>query len=208
MTGRSPRSEEMVKAGGESGELQRAVVRGEVVLWILPWTWLSIRVRTILPAQKDTRRKAVPRPACKPHFVQRGDQVYAIASFVPEGPARGRSSIWADDLSAARAANPGLECNEQLLVPAWPCSWRGLPGCGHCCPHRWSLTPPFQPYYLRSGMFLWPDPAGCPAPGVSPAPCSVECGLSSTYVAIARLTWATMIQWGWSNVKWSIRPGE
>ncbi len=68
-----------------------------------------------------------------------------IAGFIPEDPALGRSSIWAADLSAARAANPGLECSEQLLVPAWPCSWRGLPGRGHCCPRRWSLTPPFHP---------------------------------------------------------------
>ena len=44
------------------------------------------------------------------------------------------------------AANPGLRRNEPLLVPAWPCSWRGLPVHGHCCPCRWSLTPPFHPY--------------------------------------------------------------
>ena len=36
-----------------------------------------------------------------------------------------------------------------------------------------------QPIAALGGMFLWPDPAGFPAPGVSPAPCSVECGLSS-----------------------------
>ena len=32
---------------------------------------------------------------------------------------------------------------------------------------RWSLTPPFHPCPLRGGMFLWPDLAGCPAPGVT-----------------------------------------
>jgi len=81
----------------------------------------------------------------------------ALRKLHPWGPTHGRSSIWADNCLAAPAANPGLECSEQLLVPAWPCSWRRLPGRGHCCPRRWSLTPPFQPYCFRSGMFLWPD---------------------------------------------------
>ena len=47
-----------------------------------------------------------------------------------------------------------------LLQPgvAWPL---------HYCRRRWSLTPPFHPYLLRGGLFLWPDPAGFPAPGVT-----------------------------------------
>ena len=36
----------------------------------------------------------------------------------------------------------------------------------HYCGRRWSLTPPFHPYLLRGGLFLWPDPAGFPAPDV------------------------------------------
>jgi len=55
----------------------------------------------------------------------------------------------------------------------------------HCCQRRWSLRPPFHPYrhrvapalrrfvsVARSGRLL--------RPGCYPAPCPVECGLSST----------------------------
>jgi hypothetical protein len=58
------------------------------------------------------------------------------------------------------------------VVPAWPCSRWGLPGRGCCQSRRWSLTPPFHPGHLvptgaRGCLFLWPDPAGFPAPGVT-----------------------------------------
>jgi hypothetical protein len=64
--------------------------------------------------------------------------------------------------------------HQASLVPAWPCSWWGLPGRAHCWARRWSLKPPFHPYRrLRKnrsrsgGLFLWPDPAGYPAPGIT-----------------------------------------
>ena len=61
------------------------------------------------------------------------------------------------------------------VIPAWPCSWLGLPGRSCYQLRRWSLTPPFHPYRrLQSsdcdrigGLFLWPYPAGFPAPGVT-----------------------------------------
>ena len=61
------------------------------------------------------------------------------------------------------------------FASAWPCSWRGLPGRNHYWLRRWSLTPPFHPHWFNmadamlnlSGMFLWPDPAGYPAPGIT-----------------------------------------
>jgi hypothetical protein len=48
---------------------------------------------------------------------------------------------------------------ENGLIPAWPCSRRGLPGRLHYCGRRWSLTPPFHHDLTpkESGcLFLWP----------------------------------------------------
>jgi len=64
-------------------------------------------------------------------------------------------------------------------IPAWPCSRWGLPGRGHCCPRRWSLTPPFHPYSRRSGILSVARSGRLLRPGSYPASCSVECGLSS-----------------------------
>ena len=97
---------------------------------------------------------------------------------LPEGgppgsscPPPGRSSIWDVRLHTPHAAYPGLRTprypgREPLpgwitsLVPAWPCSGRGLPGHRHCCPCRWSLTPPFHPclgcLQPFGGLSLWP----------------------------------------------------
>lgn len=47
--------------------------------------------------------------------------------------------------------------------PAWPCSWRGLPGWRHYCHHRWSLTPPFHPRPARR-------------PGNTPLCCTIPSG--------------------------------
>jgi hypothetical protein len=52
--------------------------------------------------------------------------------FTPEGfiPQRSHLGDHLSGLTISRqlvAANPGLECSGQLLVPARPCSWRGLP---------------------------------------------------------------------------------
>jgi len=73
---------------------------------------------------------------------------------------------------SARLTQPTRDSIEtsSLIVPAWPCSRWGLPGRGHYCPRRWSLTPPFHPYRSRKrelgGLFLWPDPATYAAPDV------------------------------------------
>lgn len=78
------------------------------------------------------------------------------------------------------------------FVPAWLCSRRGLPGCritadtGGLLHHHFTLASGSRRENQVGGMFLWPDPAGCPAPGVSPASCSVECGLSSALLAQSR----------------------
>jgi hypothetical protein len=77
----------------------------------------------------------------------------------------GRSSIYTQPRGWALAADPELEGNEPLPVPkdfapAWPCSWRGLPGRRHCCRRRWSLTPPFHPY-PRVKAPRGPAKAGC-----------------------------------------------
>ena len=70
------------------------------------------------------------------------------------------------------------------IVPAWPCSRRGLPGRQHYCRRRWSLTPPFHPCWGETGSprrYVSVARSGeLPRPGGYPAPCSVECGLSST----------------------------
>jgi len=61
--------------------------------------------------------------------------------------------IYLDDLSPGRSC--GLPGDQQrrasagirrCFSPVWPCTGRGLPGRGHCCPRRWSLTPPFHPH--------------------------------------------------------------
>jgi hypothetical protein len=90
------------------------------------------------------------------------------------------------------------------IVPAWPCSRWGLPGRGCCHPRRWSFTlsttmssikrmrcilPPFHPcrHYqdivrwlemLRRSVSVARSRRFLPS-GRYPAPCSVECGLSS-----------------------------
>jgi len=76
------------------------------------------------------------------------------------------------------------------MVPAWPCSHRGLPG------RRITTTPvvsyttisplPLVWRYVsvaRSGRFF---PRGNPHPGRYPAMCSVECGLSSALKSTPR----------------------
>jgi hypothetical protein len=68
------------------------------------------------------------------------------------------------------------------FAPAWPCSWRGLPGHPHYCGRRWSLTPPFHhhhplrsPLLVRRGAgnevavcFCGPSPVGSRLSAVSP----------------------------------------
>ena len=88
-------------------------------------------------------------------------------------------------------------------APAWPCSLRGMPGRGHYCPRRGSLTPslfrfapgahqtsPFSPLpgplrlvaRVRRRFFSVARSGRLPRPGCYPAACSVECGLSSAAV--------------------------
>ena len=54
------------------------------------------------------------------------------------------------------------------IVPAWPCSRRGLPGRPHYGGRRWSLTPPFHPHPLRGSLFLWPWSGRLAPEGTSP----------------------------------------
>ncbi len=107
----------------------------------------------------------------------------------------GRPSLWADGLPAARAAYPELERGGRPLVPAWPCSRWGLPGRGDCSPRRWSLTQKFASELAVSPLptartprrlFSVARSGGLPRPGNYPAPCPVECGLSSTRRSVPR----------------------
>jgi len=128
------------------------------------------------------------RSAYKPHSVQHWDSRAPL----------GRSSLWDAPLGAPRAAYPGhaplMEGGDEQpparqasFVPAWPCSWWGLPGRAHYWARRWSLKPPFHPYrQLRPKpqplrRFVSVARSGrLPRPGSYPAPRSGECGLSST----------------------------
>ena len=70
----------------------------------------------------------------------------------------------------ARMKTSSLPSSADDFVPAWPCSWRGLPGHPHYCGCRWSFTPPFHHHLphpsplpkgeglgMRVGcLFLWP----------------------------------------------------
>jgi len=64
--------------------------------------------------------------------------------------------------------------SEEGIASAWLCSHWGLPGrriaasAGGLLSHHFTLA-------LAGGIFLWPDPAGCPAPGVAR-----QCALWST----------------------------
>jgi len=114
----------------------------------------------------------MPRPACKPHSVQQGEAGLRPpkGDFIP-APCLG------DHLSRRRVAAPlqrptrdwlppsrreqRKETSRLLpsadgIVPAWPCSRRGLPGRPHYGGRRWSLTPPFHHHPLRGCLFLWP----------------------------------------------------
>jgi hypothetical protein len=121
-----------------------------------------------------------PRLTCKPHSVR---QEGIHKGRLPPG----RLSLWAVCYHPARAAYPELRGNEQPparrggLVPAWLCSRWGMSGCDITAAPVVSYTA-FSPLpllaegrtisvtlsskLLRSGRY--------------PAPCSVECGLSST----------------------------
>ena len=84
-----------------------------------------------------------------------------------------------------RAGKRAASRAQAHFVPAWPCSWWGLPGRLHCCTRRWSLTRTqvrrfgsnrclWHLFTLTSlaerslgGLFLWPDPTGYPSPGVT-----------------------------------------
>jgi hypothetical protein len=82
-----------------------------------------------------------PRPVYKPHSVQRssrgrlGDHLSGpYVSIRLKRPTR--------DLRG----EPPPAHTKVDIIPAWPCSWRGLPGRPHYCGRRWSFTPPFHPY--------------------------------------------------------------
>jgi len=128
--------------------------------------------------------KYILRLACKPHSVQHRHS--SLRPWV---------SSWHLCLGGHLSVQPTRDWwrGEQPLVPAWPYSRRGLPGRPHCCGRRWSLTPPFHcddlrpfppPIRGRAGRGSRPVSVALSGrllrPGVSPASCSVECGLSST----------------------------
>ena len=88
----------------------------------------------------------------------------------------------------ARMEASSLPSSTDEIVPAWPCSRRGLPGHVHYCARRWSLTPPFHHHPAKRGAvcFCGPFPAGSclaaifpstndglPRPGCYPTPCSI-----------------------------------
>ena len=70
------------------------------------------------------------------------------------------------------------------FAPAWSCSRWGLPGRGITTNAGGLLHRLFTIAIKDGSLFLWPDPVGYPIsrpphPGCYPAPCSLECGLSS-----------------------------
>ena len=118
------------------------------------------------------------RPIDKPHSV--------LARVSTNGRSgEGRSSLWAGCCQPARAAYPGFKRNGQFLIPAWPCSRRGLPGrriaadAGGLLRHHFTLTN-LTAAKLQGGRFVSVARSRkLPRPGISPAPRPVECGLSS-----------------------------
>jgi len=130
----------------------------------------------------------------------RGMRVYAPKGFVPApclgdhlsrrcvtAPLKRPTRNWPAHYRAAHEETSRLLPSADGVVPAWPCSWRGLPGRLHCCKRRWSLTPPFHHHSApKCGAvcFCGPLPVGrlqtkSPRPGCYPTPCPMECGLSS-----------------------------
>ena len=144
-------------------------------------------------------RIKIPRPAYKPHSVRTGSPCAdghlsrPQVSLRLERPTRSYGSNDPKDHYLPGASS--------TLTPAWPCSWWGLPGRKHCCLRRWSLTPPFHPYSRPSSPLPMGEGPGVRErfisvarsgrdgslshlrPGCYPAPCSVECGLSSESIS-------------------------
>ena len=116
----------------------------------------------------------------------------AYASFIPGDPRMGGHlsglTIAWQLVQPTRDSNAASSCSSLLgLAPGGGCPSAGIAArAGGLLHHHFTLTKAWlsrselRPSLEFGGMFLWPDPAGFPAPGVSPAPCSVECGLSST----------------------------
>ncbi len=135
------------------------------------------------------------RPACKPHSVQRGFPVYThplpkLRAGLHPGP-----HAWAIiSLSSLpgtyhprrgrtrrAASRPCL-----ALLPAgvaWPPALLRTPVVSYTTFSP--LPPPLPPSPNgggaggEGGLFLWPCSGRSPHPGISPAPCPMECGLSS-----------------------------
>ena len=130
----------------------------------------------------------MPRPVCKPHSVQQGEAglhrpkgissprpAWAIISLGGALPRRssdlpGTGSL---PLGGAHKETSRLLPSADGIVPAWPCSRRGLPGRPHYGGRRWSLTPPFhhdRPHPCGRGgcLFLWPSSGRLTPNEVSP----------------------------------------
>src|SRR5690606_19367713 len=103
----------------------------------------------------------------------RGSDVSRVLFFSRR---EGGSSVWDCGLPQPRAAYPELERCGPHLVPAWPCSGRGLPCRLRYRKTRWALTPPFHPY----------RPTGRPQSWVGPGfPRGLAGGLFSVALSIA-----------------------
>ncbi len=107
----------------------------------------------------DAHLISIPRPVYKPHSVSSswkllpGDHLSGpcvstrLMQPTRNGPLARRERAALQDASLL---DPLTNWNAQghPPVPAWPCSWRRLPGHADYSARRWSLTPPFHPYRL------------------------------------------------------------
>ncbi len=120
---------------------------------------------------------------------ERRREISRVLSPADRGPRRGHLSGTCG-FPRPRAAYPELERDGPPLVPAWPCSRRGLP-CRPCHQEtRWALTPPFHPCLCGRSRHRRSALCGTfhrlATPGRYPAPCPVEPGLSSNGVTCTR----------------------
>jgi hypothetical protein len=120
----------------------------------------------------------IPRPACKPHSVQHTRR-FTPAGFFPSGitwmvicldgasPHRSSSLPETQRKRAASLVRPKPDHSFLLgLAPDGGCLAAPITGyAGGLLHHRFTLTS-----LTAGGMFLWPDPAGCPTPGVTRHP--------------------------------------
>jgi len=126
--------------------------------------------------------RLAPRPTCKPHSVRRGNPAWVIIYLGRRSPCascslpgtsafRGKARRRAASRPLPHAEAGGL-CPCLALLPAgvaWPPALLPAPVVSYTTfsPLPLPAAPSGRGLGGWGGMSLWPDPAGCPVPGIT-----------------------------------------